>query len=155
MPRTPPFDPNHAWRLGTLTTLQAAAQATVNGLLVVHPELNDPSYRARMTRRGVVARSILRQIERLSNSLLRYQAETDRRCPPPQSMARFLAPTTVSVPKWWSPQEADAVFEFLSSMAQAVWEAHEPGLVDIAIEQCEMERHALEAPSPPSDDMPF
>jgi len=152
---TPTFDTNRVWRQSTLASLQAASQAAFDGLLATHPELNGPNYRVRMTRRGIVARSILRQIERLNDTLLRYQAESDKRCPPPFSVAPSLTPTRLNVPKWWSAREADCVFEFLSSMAQAVWDAHEPGIVDIAIEECEAERRAVEYPPPLSDDLPF
>jgi len=152
MPRTHPLDPNRAWRNSTFSTLQAAAQTTFDSLLVAHPELNGPNYRVRMTRRGIVARSILRQIERLTDTLQRYQAESDKCCAPPFSVAPSLNPTRLNVPKWWSAREADVVFEFLSSMAQAVWDSHEPGLDHLAFEQYEAQCNTEKESLPHSDD---
>jgi hypothetical protein len=146
------FDPYRSCHR-SLASLEAAAKVTFDGLLLAHPELNDASYRVRMNRRGIVARSILRQIERLSETIHRYQIENDRHCPPTSSVDPWLTPTRLNVPTWWSPREADAVFEFLSSMAQAVWDAHEPALVDIAMAD-------VPSPQPPQDsdfmeDVPF
>jgi hypothetical protein len=38
----------------------------------------------------------------------------------------------IAIPNSWSPQEANAVFEFLHQMADAVWIAAEPKLVELA-----------------------
>jgi hypothetical protein len=57
----------------------------------------------------------------------------------------------LNIPTWWSPREADAVFSFLSSLSEAVWDAHEPALLTFV----------TECPPPPmetdepADDMPF
>lgn len=114
-------------RRHSLLALDAAAAAVYDGLTIAHPELARQG-RRRTSRRAIAARSVLRHIERLSAAIGRYQEASDQRCAPPSPVAPWLVQARVNIPTWWSPREADAVFEFVSSVAQAVWEAQEPAI---------------------------
>ena len=48
-------------------------------------------------------------------------------------MTRLIRrPYTVDIPIDWTPAQADAVFEFLSLLATAIWDAYDEKLTEIA-----------------------
>lgn len=61
----------------------------------------------------------------------------------PRRTSRFGV--SIRVPQHWSPQTAEAIFDFLCDLEQAVFDAYQGVLVESA------EREAF-APSPPDED---
>ena len=61
-----------------------------------------------------------------------------------QELRRAASPGPV-VPRTWSPQEANCVFEFLHRVADAVWDVHEKELIKMEIHK----------PCCLDDDIPF
>lgn len=67
-------------------------------------------------------------------------------------------PWSFPIPEYWTPAQADAVFEFLTMLAEAVYLAHERGILEISSPEAtglSSDDHEAPDTSEPDDLFPF
>jgi hypothetical protein len=154
-------------QLATLAALHSSATAAVFAILAAHPNLGIPPDPIKPDRLLLAANSLVGLIEALLLGLERYHAELDGQpvpCEPPASL-RFQDLPEVRIPSGWSSVTAAAVYGFLEAVTHAVWDAHEPVLIeamlrDEVMEEWEryfeeQERQYREQAAAVNDEMPF
>ena len=56
--------------------------------------------------------------------------------PEPPQLPAHLRPSTVEIPRTWTPEEALAVFELIDDLRDKVWALYNLQLQDLLREQC-------------------
>lgn len=64
--------------------------------------------------------------------------------------------STISIPKDWTGEQANAVFDFLEDILTAIWETHETALIEILLKNRELDNCDNDLDLIPIDDgIPF
>jgi hypothetical protein len=111
-------------QLAALSALYATADASKLALAAAHQKIPNEE------ELGYALEQLFDILNKLNHALHAYYQGLHRAEPP-----RPIVPTT------WSPQQANSVFMFLHRVAEAVWEAHEHDLVEIAKHEENMTLH--------------
>ncbi len=75
--------------------------------------------------------------------------------PPSPAIANFASATSIPIPQHWSPEQALAVWECLTDLAECIWNCYEVSLIELIrpdLEPPDTSQHDL---FDPDDDIPF